>query len=150
MEKAGAVTDLQEYIVGGTKYVVDGHHVVLDYKPYERKIAKIIAEMYGRNVQMVPRVVFPQGISTPDFLIDEVRWDLKSVSSNGKNVLYNMIQKKKKQASCFIFDLTSCELNEREIQTQIEGIFRSPRMAFVDKILIYKDSAIVKAYKRNK
>ena len=147
-KRAKGVTDLNEYIVHGVKYIVDGHHVVLDYSQYEKEVAEIIAKKYGKNVQMVPRVLFPQGISTPDFLIDGVKWDLKSVNSDGKNVLYNMIQKKKKQASCFIFDLTNCPLGNDEIGRQVKEIYSSARMEFVDTLAIYKNGYILKVYKR--
>ena len=85
-----------------SKYVVDGHHVVLDYKPHEYEIAEIIAKRYGKQVQMIPRVVFPQGISTPDFLIDKEKYDLKTISGSGKSVLSDAIKKKKRQSSRFI------------------------------------------------
>ncbi|MDE7478417.1 MAG: hypothetical protein K2M91_10785, partial [Lachnospiraceae bacterium] len=41
-------------------------------------------------------VLYPQGIQTPDYLIDGERFDLKSFKSGGKNLIYNMVSKKKK------------------------------------------------------
>ena len=146
----GKVTDLQEYIVGKEKYKVDGKNILLDYSAHEKKVAENIAEKYGKKIQMVPRIVYPQGISTPDFKIDDVSWDLKTISTAGKNVFYNAVKKKKRQAGCFIFDITDCPLPKDEIQQQIKDLFRSTHLTFIDQIALYKDDGIIGVYKRNK
>ena len=99
---------------------------------------------------MVPRIVYPQGISTPDFKIDDMSWDLKTISTAGKNVLYNAVKKKKRQAGCFIFDITDCPLPKDEIQQQIKDLFMSTHLTFIDQIALYKDDGIIGVYKRNK
>lgn len=150
-EHVGKVTDMSEYVTGKEKYEVDGKNVLLDYSLHEKKVAETIAEKYGKKIQMVPRVVYPQGVSTPDFKIDDVSWDLKTISTAGKNVFYNAVKKKKRQAGCFIFDITDCPLQKEEIETQInENLFRSTHLAFIDQVALYKDNEIVKVYKRNK
>lgn len=149
-EKQGAVSDLMEYSVGKDTFKVDGKKVLLDYSEHEKKVAKTISKLYGKNVQMVPRVTYPQGISTPDFIIDDVPWDLKTISTGGKNVLYNAVKKKKRQANCFIFDITDCPLKMGEIKRQANDLFRSTHLTFIDEIGIYKDKQIIGIYKRNK
>ena len=149
-EHVGKVTDMSEYVTGKEKYEVDGKNVLLDYSLHEKKVAETIAEKYGKKIQMVPRVVYPQGVSTPDFKIDDVSWDLKTISTAGKNVFYNAVKKKKRQAGCFIFDITDCPLQKEEIETQINNLFRSTHLAFIDQVALYKDNEIVKVYKRNK
>ena len=148
--KTGNVSELQEYIVGENKYKVDGKRIFLDYSAEEREVAETIAKMYGKKVQMVPKVTYPQGISTPDFIIDDVGWDLKTISTGGKNVFYNAVKKKKRQARCFIFDVTNCPLQDDEIQKQIHDLFRSTHLTFIDEVGIYKDKQIVGVYKRCK
>lgn len=148
--KTGNVSELQEYIVGENKYKVDGERIFLDYSAEEREVAETIAKMYGKKVQMVPKVTYPQGISTPDFIIDDVEWDLKTISTGGKNVFYNAVKKKKRQARCFIFDVTNCPLQDDEIQKQIHDLFRSTHLTFIDQVGIYKDKQIIGIYKRGK
>lgn len=148
--KTGNVSELQEYIVGENKYKVDGKRIFLDYSAEEREVAETIAKMYGKKVQMVPKVTYPQGISTPDFIIDDVEWDLKTISTGGKNVFYNAVKKKKRQARCFIFDVTNCPLQDDEIQKQIHDLFRSTHLTFIDQVGIYKDKQIISVYKRGK
>ena len=147
-DNPGQVTDLSEYIVGGVKYEVNGKTIILDYSKHERDVADVLAKSYGKNVEMVPRITYPQGISTPDFRIDGVGWDLKTISTEGKNVLYNAVKKKKRQASCFMFDITNCTLESSEIQKQINDLFRSTHMTFIDSVGLYKNGQIVGIFKR--
>lgn len=149
-EDKGIVSDLLEYAFEKDTYKVDGKNVILDYSIHEKKVAENIAEKYGKKIQMVPRVVYPQGISTPDFKIDNVSWDLKTISTAGKNVFYNAVKKKKRQAGCFIFDITECPLENEEIERQINNLFRSTHLTFIDQIALYKNDEIIKVYKRNK
>lgn len=147
-EKVGSVSEMMEYTVGGETYKVDGKRVVLDYSKNEKIIGDIIAEKYGKEVKMIPRVTFPQGIQTPDFLIDGERFDLKTFKSSGKNVFYNMIAKKKKQSPNFIFDLTECPLPEEEVERQIKGLYNSHHTRFIEKIVVMKNGEIAKVYRR--
>lgn len=96
---------------------------------------------------MVPRVLFPSGISTPDYLIDGEKWDLKEISSRGKNAFYNILRKKKKQADRFIFELQG-SYNEKWLNEQIESVFKSDHLKNIKEIMIYKDSDIIIIFKR--
>ena len=150
VSRSGEVTDLMEYVTGKGKYKVDGKQVLLDYTEHERRVAERIAQLYGKRVQMIPRVTYPQGISTPDFRIDGIEWDLKTVSTAGKNVFYNAVKKKKRQANCFIFDVTECPLDMNEIKRQVNDLFRSTHLTFIDKVGLYKDRKMIGIYERKK
>lgn len=148
--KSGAVIDLQDIVIDEKKYRVDGRYVLLDYSEHEKNVAEIVAKMYGKEVQMIPRVTYPQGVSTPDFKINGKGWDLKTISTDGKNVLYNAIKKKKRQAGSFIFDVTDCPLEEDEIIVQVNNLFRSTHLSFLEEVALYKDEKIIGVYQRNK
>lgn len=147
-ENIKTVTDLTAYTVDGVTYEVDGKHVILDNTEHEKEVATLISEKLGRNVEMVPRIVYPQGISTPDYIIEGKKYDLKEPTGSGKNVLYNMVNKKKKQADNFIFDISKCPLDEDSIHMQIEGIYSSSHTSFVNDIIIIKDGKIKQIYNR--
>ena len=144
------VKELFEYNVNGETYKVDGKRVLLDYSMHEKKIAELIANETGRRVEMVPRVTFPQGIQTPDYLINGSGYDLKTPLGNGKNTLYGMVKSKKKQANNFVICADKTELTVEELRRQIEDIFRSRNTAFVNTIVLIKNNKIVNIYKRNK
>lgn len=147
-ETKGVVTERQEYIVNGVTYKVDGKHVILHPTKQEREVANILSEKYGKIVEFVPQVMYPSGIQTPDYLIDGVKFDLKSPTGRGKNLLYGMLAKKKKQSPNFIFDITDCPLSEEEIKSQINGLYASQHTRFVEKIVVLKNGEILKVYDR--
>ncbi len=67
----------------------------------ERTVADILSQRYGKQVDLLPQIAFPQGIQVPDYLIDGDRFDLKSPTGQGKNLVSSMVSKKKKQAPNF-------------------------------------------------
>ena len=141
------VKDLAEWKHNGEVYKVDGKHVVLDYKKEEFNIAKIIAEKYGKEVFMVPRVNEPAGISTPDYRINGENYDLKTISKDAtNNTVFNRIQKAKKQSNNFILDLSNCTLDDSIIQSQIEKIYTSIGTKHANKVVLIKDSDVIKAF----
>lgn len=144
----GTVTERQEYVVNSTTYKVDGKHVILRPTEQEREVAAILSGKYGKRVEFVPQVMIPQGIQTPDYMIDGECFDLKSPTGRSKDLLYNVVSKKRKQASSFILDVTDCPLSEAEIIKQAGALYFSRHTRFIDKIVIMKDKEILKVYGR--
>ena len=146
--KKGSVIEKSSYTVDGTTYSIDGMHVVLKPSEQERKVAEILSSKYGKTVELVPQIMYPQGIQTPDYLIDGERFDLKSPTGKGRNLLYGLIAKKKKQSHNFIIDITNCPLNIEELEIQVERLYGSWRVGFLDKLVFIKNNEIVKVYSR--
>lgn len=144
----GSLIDMKEYDVNGVTYKVDGKRVTLHPTEQERSVAAVLSKKYGKIVEFVPQIMYPQGIQTPDYLINGERFDLKNFKSSGKNVFYNMIAKKKKQSPNFIFDITECPLSAEEIERQINGLYSSHHTRFIEKIVVMKDGKIEKVYMR--
>lgn len=148
--RTGSVKDLHEYVVDGQKYAVNGIHVKLDYSKHELEVAENIAKLYGKDVQMVPRIVYPQYKKTPDYIIDGERWDLKTISTIGKNVFYNSVKKKKRQADNFLFDITDCQMDMKDIEMQVLNLFRTTHLTNINNVALYKNGKLIKVYRRNK
>lgn len=146
-DKSKKVEDLQSWKHEGKEYRVDGKYVVLDYSKHEREVADVLAKKYGKRIFMVPRVLNPSGIKTPDYIIDGEKLDLKVVNSRGRNAFYNALRKNKKQADRFIFELKD-EFEEEWLNEQINSIFGSNHYRGVKEIIIYSDGKIIKAIKR--
>lgn len=143
------VRDLQEYVVNGVTYTVDGRNVQLDYKPYEKEIAELLEREVGGEIFMVPRVNNPQGISTPDYIFNGKPYDLKTLTKAAtENTLFNRVKKARKQACNFIIDVTATSLDDKTIEAQVEKIYRNKSTLFVDEIAIIRDGSIVKVVKR--
>lgn len=143
------VQDLQEFTVDGVTYKVDGHNVVLDYSAHEKEIAELLEREVGGEIFMVPRVNYPQNISTPDYQFHGRGYDLKTLEPDaGKNTIFNRIKKKKRQAHNFIIDVTQTSLDDQTIDGQIEKIFWSKDTRFVEEVVVIKGEKIIRVVKR--
>ena len=144
------VEEIYKYKIKDSVFTVDGKNVLLDYSDKERRIAELLKEELGGKISLVPRVLNPQGISTPDYIFRDEAFDLKELSGTSKNLVYNAIAKKKRQAPNFILDISKSPVDENEITRQIEEIYWSRHTMFVQKIIVIKDEKIRKIYKRNR
>lgn len=139
---------MNKFNVNGETYVVDGVYVILDTSENEKRVARIMSNEFGCEVQLVPRILKPDKIKTPDYIIFNERYDLKTINGNSKSVLYNALTGKKMQAENFVFDITNCKLDVTEIQNQAKLIFESIHMKFVNRIVIIKGDTILNVYER--
>ncbi len=76
-DKNGTVEEKRLYIANGANYTMDGKHVILKPFDKERAVAAVLCGHYGKAVELVPQILYPQGIQAPDYLIDGKRFDLK-------------------------------------------------------------------------
>ena len=144
--RRGFVIEKRSYTINGAVYNVDGKHVILHPTKQERKIADLLCEKYGKIVEFVPQIMYPQGIQTPDYLIDGERFDLKTPSVRGKNLLYSMVYKKSRQSPNFLFDITNCPLDMAEIERQVKGLYKSQHTRFIEKVVLIKNEDVLKVY----
>lgn len=140
----------QNYFIdeNGKKYVVDGKNVVLKASKKEIDVADMLGDVYKTKVKLVPVVLNPPGVKTPDYILNEEKFDLKEIFGSNKNTLYNAITRKKAQSDNFIFDITQTVMSKEEAMEQIEGIYKSKHKGWVNKIILIKDNKILKEYKR--
>ena len=121
----------------GKTYVVDGHNVVSDNSNYEHQVASWLSSKTGLKVDILPRVNNPDGISTPDYLVDGVPFDLKEITGSGKNVIDGNLRKTKKQTNNIILDITKTPLSREEIMGQLGQIYKVGRRGL--ETVIVKD-----------
>ena len=141
------VIDVKYFCVGKKKYFVDGKRVVLDYSDKEKEIAKWLGKTFGGKIYMLPRINEPEGIQTADYLFKGEYWDLKSISGKSNQVLYHSIYKKKTQNNNFICDVSTSELDIKELKSQIDKLFSRKDTEFLQKIILKKKNYIF-VYKR--
>ena len=80
---------------------------------------------------------FPQGVLTPDYLVDGLKFDLKEITGNKKSVIDNNTKKAKKQAENIVFDITNTSLSFEEIVEQISDVYKRGRRGL--RVAIVKD-----------
>jgi len=140
----------QKYFIdnAGNKYNVDGKHVIL--KPTEREIevARLLGNVIGGKVSLIPRINEPEGIKTPDYIINGEKFDLKEIKGNSRTSLYNALGKQKRQADNFIFDISNTEISEEEAIRQIKSIYNSNHRKWVHTLVLIENTKIIKIFKR--
>lgn len=136
------VTEMNYWEHNGRKYQVGGKRVVLDYSRKEKEVGEWLSKTFGKHVKMVPRVNYPKDIPTPDYLIEGMKFDLKEISGNGKNVFDNASKKAKEQAENIVFDITKTPLTEQEILNRLEEIYKSGRRGLNITVLKKSDDLI--------
>lgn len=147
-DRGDSINEKKSYVVNGVEYKVDGKHVVLKPTEREKTVAAILSQTYGKTIEFVPQILLPPGIQTPDYLIDGERFDLKTLTGRGKNLLYGAIAKQKRQAHNFIVDVTNCPLETEELERQIKALYRSPRLGFLETLVLMKNGEVLKVYAR--
>lgn len=134
----------------GNKYRVDGKKVVLESSKREKEVANILGKIFGGKVCIIPRINEPPNIKTPDYIVNNEKFDLKEIKGNGKYVIQGNIKGKERQASNFIIDITNTQLNVEEVNKQIYNIYNSKHYMWVEKILVIKNDNYLNMYKRIK
>ena len=142
------VMDSYYYISEDKVYIVDGSKkVVLDYSLKELEVAIWIENTFGGEIYMKPRVNVPEGIKTADYWWNGEYWDLKSPKGSSERTIENLLKDKKNQTRNFIIDITNAALLIKDVNRQIENIFKSKSRSWINIIILKKDN-YVKIYKR--
>jgi len=137
------VLDRNYFIYDGKKYIVDNKNVVLDYSKKEKEIAEWLENTFGGEIYMIPRVNYPEGIKTPDYLFKNEGWDLKTITGSGNQTLYHAIYKKSQQSNNFIFDISTSNLSLEDAEKQIERLYDRKDTDFLKKTIIKKDKKFI-------
>ncbi|MCI9000920.1 MAG: hypothetical protein HFJ26_08625 [Clostridia bacterium] len=142
----------QQYFIGedGKQYNIDGKNVKIKANEKERQVAELLGKTYGGQVNLVPVVLNPQGIKTPDYILNGKKYDLKEIFGNSKNTIYNAITKKKGQSENFIFDISKTEMQQTEAIKQIQLIYKSKHKNWLNEIILIKNNEVIKIYQRQK
>ena len=136
------VVDAEYWEYNGTKYFVDGENVVLDYSKTEEKIAHQIANMFGVEVKLNPKIQKPKGIPAADYMINGVAYDLKEIEKDGNNNIDSAVKSAKRQASNFVLDYTKSKLTKSEIDSRLNRLYQNPLRYWVENIIVISNDVI--------
>lgn len=114
---------------------MDGKNVVRDYSEHEKNIAIWLENTFGGEIYMIPRVNIPEGISTPDYIWSNEKWDLKSISGNSVQTIYHSIRKSSRQSHNFILEIINNKLSLKKAIEQVNELYRRTDLSFIDKII---------------
>ena len=140
------VKDLNYWESNDNKYYVDGKNVVLDYSNSEKKCAEWLENTLGGEIFMCPRINNPDGINTPDYVLNNEYWDLKEINGCGNRTVDTALKKCKNQAHNFIIDISKSQLSNESAIYQLQKIFNNKNRKWVEKIILKRNNKLIKIY----
>ena len=147
--KEGKVEKQNFFESDGEKYFVDGHNVIYKHDDREIEVAKLLNEMFGGDVQILPNINYPQGIKTSDYIFRGEKLDLKRITSKRtKDCVKTAIRNSERQAHNFIIDNTLQTVSDDVVLSQIDEIYNTVKFSWVDTIYVLKENKFIKVYKR--
>ena len=101
-------------------------------KPSETEIsaAYILADFFQADVKFIPR----ENHKTPDYLIDGVKWELKSPTGTGKYNIQHCLQDALKQSSYIIIDVRASKQHMEKIKHELHHQFSLTKK--IDRLLM--------------
>ena len=87
----------------------------------------------GYNVELIPKSNL-EGQHTPDVVIDNVRWEMKSPTGETKNTIKNNIQNALRQSTYVILDLRRIKRPMEKCMNEIEREFKENKK--IKRILV--------------
>ena len=120
----------------------------MDHSEHEKQVAQMLATKYGKRVELLPRIVIPEKTPVADYLIDGVKYDLKSIRGSGKDAIRDAIKRKEKQAHNFVLHVGRTELKSSEIEAQVQNVYRAKNTRFVRNLVVIDDNKVLRVYER--
>jgi hypothetical protein len=100
---------------------------------YELTAAQLLAEYFKTDVEFISR----SNRKTPDFLINGVKWELKSPTGTGKRNIERQLQTGIKQSKNIVFDSRRSKIHIARIRNLLNYQFRLAksikRIVLIDK-----------------
>lgn len=94
-----------------------------DLKPwparYEISAAGLLADYFKLDVEFV----LHSNHKTPDFLVNNIKWELKSPTGKGKNNIERQLQSALKQSPNIIFDARRSKIHISKIRSELTRQF---------------------------
>lgn len=102
-------------------------------KEHELSTVIFLTEL-GYDVTLIPKSN-QAGIRTPDILINDIPWEIKSPKGEGKSLMKNTLQKAVRQSSNIIIDLRRTKRYQSKCLSELQKEFAISRGARQLKII---------------
>ena len=109
--------------------IIPGDVGVLPEK-FEISAAQILGRFFGADVEFIPVT----SSRTPDFVIDGVRWELKSPEGKGKYTIEHQFQRAARQSKNIIIDARRCRIHIASVRSQVR--YQAGKYHYLNRILL--------------
>ena len=135
--------------IDGNSYEVDGKNVIMDASDEEIQTAYFLKDTFGDDVYLNPKVNYPNGVESADYIWRGESWDRKNIGENAVSLtraVDNSLKDHKRQSSNFILDITKCKIDKTNILFQTQEEFR--KRDWINKIILIDNYKTIKIYTR--
>lgn len=147
-ENIGKVIERKFVVIGGTQHEIDGKKIEFCPSVREREVAEILQKWTGGTVELMPKVNYPKGVRTPDYMLNGAEFDLKSPTGSGKNTISHNVESIKGQARGLVLDISKTGLSEGEVIEQLRKAYRSKRCAHLNITIIVSEDKVIHTFER--
>ena len=106
---------------------------------FEMSAALIVANHFKTDVIFLR----PGPMKSPDLLLKQEIWELKSPRGNSKNTIHNIFVTSRKQSYNVIIDLRRCRMNEQKAFARIRDAFNKRRRKRCQLLVITKQNRVI-------
>lgn len=106
---------------------------------FEKTAAEIIANHFRRDIIFRRREI----LKTPDLIVGDQSWELKSPTGNGKNTIHNTFATSRKQSKNIIVDLRRCSMHEQKAFARIRDVYNKRRRKECGLLIINKRGQVL-------
>ena len=106
---------------------------------FEMSAALIVATHFKTDVVFLR----PGPMKSPDLLLKQEIWELKSPRGNSKNTIHNIFVTSRKQSYNVIIDLRRCRMNEQKAFARIRDAFNKRRRKRCQLLVITKQNRVI-------
>lgn len=108
-------------------------------KDFEMSAASIVANYFKTDIIFLR----PGHMKTPDLLVKNEIWELKSPKGNSKNTMRNNIKSARKQSTSIVIDLRRCKMNKEKAISRIRDAYKKRKRKEGRYYIINKNGTIL-------
>ena len=114
----------------------------------ERNTAKLLTETFGGPIELVPRVIKPEKIRTPDYIFRGMKCDRKAPIGGTSRTIKHNLYSAKGQADVVVLDITKCKLETETVVLDIKKAYGSGDIDFLKAVILIRDNKVIKVYEK--
>ena len=108
-------------------------------KGFEMSAALIAANYFKTDIIFLR----PGPMKSPDLLVGQELWELKSPRGNSKNTIHNIFVTSRKQSYNVVIDLRYCKMHEKKAFSRIRDAYNKRRRKKCQLLIITKKGSLL-------
>jgi hypothetical protein len=108
---------------------------------FELSAADILAGFFQADVKFLPVT----SNKTPDIVVGNIRWEIKSPKGKGKHTIEHQFQRAAKQSKSIVIDARRCKLHIARIRSQVR--YQTDKHGYIRQVVLIEKTGKVMVIK---